>query len=106
MQRIAFVFKIKPELKEEYKKDHDNTWPELAKAMKDSGMRNYSIYFRKDGTLFAYLEVDDFSKANSTLEKTDVSNRWEKHMERYFIKKDRSVLGPEKEMLEEVFHLD
>ena len=73
--------------------------------MKDL-FKNYSIYFRKDGTLFAYLEVDDFSKANSALERTDVSIRWEKLMDRYFVKKDSSVLGPETEMLEEVFHLD
>ena len=74
--------------------------------MKDVGIHNYSIYFKKDGTIFAYLEVDDFNKASFILEKTEISNKREKYMDRYFIKEDSSILGPEKEMLEEVFHLD
>ena len=32
MQRIAFILRIRPELKEEYKKAHDNIWPELKKT--------------------------------------------------------------------------
>lgn len=106
MQRIVFIFRIKPELKDKYKKDHDNIWPELVKAMKNTGISNYSIYFRKDGTLFAYLEADDFDKASTYFERSAISSKWEKYMDRYFIKKDSKVLGPEKEMLEEVFHMD
>ena len=45
MQRIGFTMKIKPELKDQYKKAHDEIWPELAKAINDYGMHNYSIYF-------------------------------------------------------------
>jgi len=106
MGRAAFMFRIKPELKDEYKKAHDEIWPELARAIGDVGIRNYSIFFRKDGTLFAYLEVDDFNKAMGELGKTDVNARWQKYMDKYFVKQDQSILGPEIEMIEEVFHLD
>lgn len=106
MGRAAFIFRIKPELKDEYKKVHDEIWPELSKAIRDVGIRNYSIFFRKDGTLFAYLEVDDYNKAMGELGKTDVNTRWQKCMDKYFIKQDKSILGPEIEMIEEVFHLD
>lgn len=106
MGRAAFMFRIKPELKDEYKKAHDEIWPELAKAIRDVGIRNYSIFFRKDGTLFAYLEVDDFNKAMGELGKTDVNARWQKYMDKYFVKQDQSIMGPEIEMIEEVFHLD
>jgi L-rhamnose mutarotase len=107
MQRAGFIFKMKPELKEEYKKIHDEIWPELTKALNDYGMHNYSIFFRKDGTLFAYLEVDgDFSKTMEEFGKTDVNKRWQQYMDRFFVKEDSSVLGPEVEVLEEVFHLD
>jgi len=107
MKRIGFVFKIKPELKDEYKKAHDEIWPELAKAINDYGMHNYSIFFRKDGTLFAYLEAtDDFEEKNAEFSKTDINYRWQKYMDKYFVKEDKSILGPEIEMLEEVFHLD
>jgi len=44
MARYAMIWKIRPELKEDYKKDHTNIWPEMAEALKDSGYKNYSIY--------------------------------------------------------------
>jgi len=106
MGRTAFMFRIKPELKDEYKKAHDEVWPELVKAIRDVGIRNYSIYFRKNGTLFAYLETDDFDSAMIKLSKMDVNTRWQKYMDKYFVKNDSSIIGPEMEVLEEVFHLD
>jgi len=106
MRRKAFIFKIKPELKDEFKKDHDNIWPEVIKVMKDAGERNLSINFRKDGTLFVYLEIDDSVKASPTPKSADINDRWGKHLERYFVKDDSSVAGPEIEMLEELFHVD
>ncbi len=106
MKRAAFIFKIRPELKDEYKKVHDGIWPELADAIRESGISNYSIFFRKDGTLFAYLEAEDFDGAMAKLGKTDVNARWQKYMDKYFVKEDPSILGPEIEMIEEVFHLD
>jgi len=106
MTRVGSIFKIKPELKAEYRKAHDEIWPELAKAIGDAGISNYSIYFRKDGTLFSYMETDDYEKSMAKLAKTDVNARWQEHMEKYFVKEDKSILGPEIEILEEVFHLD
>ena len=106
MVRIGSIFKIKPELKDEYRKTHDKIWPEMAKAIKDVGIRNYSIFFREDGTLFSYREVDDYEKAMKELAKKDVNVRWQKYIEKYFVKGDKSILGPEIEILEEVFHMD
>ena len=107
MQRIGFTFKMKPELKAEYTKAHDEIWPELAKAINDYGMHNYSIFFKKNGTLFAYMEVEgDFQEQMEEFSKLDVNKRWQDYMDKYFIKEDKSILGPEIEMLEEVFHLD
>ena len=106
MKRHGFLFRIKPELKGEYKKDHDEIWPDMARAIRESGIRNYSIFFRKDGTLFAYYECEDAAKAMEYMSKTEVNPRWQKAMEKYFIKKDPTILGPEMEDLEEVFHID
>ena len=107
MQRIGFTFKIKPEMKNEYKKAHDKVWPELVKAIKDLEISNYSIFFKEDGTLFAYLEIEgDYGRAMAELSKLEISQKWEKCMDKYFVKEDKSILGPEKVMLEEVSHLD
>ena len=45
MLRIGSVFKIKPELKDDYKKDHDEIWPEYKKAIREAGLKNYSLAF-------------------------------------------------------------
>ena len=106
MKRYAFIFRIKPELKAEYKKAHDEIWPDMARAIRDSGIRNYSIFFRRDGTLFAYLEAEDPTAAFAYIGKQEVNVRWQQAMEKYFVKEDATVLGPEMEELEEVFHID
>ena len=43
MKRVGFIFKLKLELKNEYKKAHDEIWPELAKAINNHGIHNYSF---------------------------------------------------------------
>jgi L-rhamnose mutarotase len=76
MQRVGFSLKINPELKEGYKKAHDEIWPELVEAMKTRGVKNYSIFFKKDGTIFAYLESEkDFEKISAEIAELDVSKR-------------------------------
>jgi len=107
MNRVGFIFKIRPELKNEYKKAHDEIWPELVKAMTDCGMHNYSIYFREDGTCFAYMEIEgDFNKQMEELSKLEVTKRWQKIMDKHFVNEDKSIHGPEMKKLEEVFHMD
>ena len=106
MNRHAEAFRIRPELVSEYKKCHDEIWPEMAKAIEDSGIRNYSIFFRGDGTLFAYFECEDAEAAFASIRKQDVNARWQAAMEKFFIKRDSAIVGPETEELREVFHLD
>ena len=107
MQRVAFSFRIKPELKAGYKKAHDEIWPELAQEITRHGISNYSIFFRPDGTLFGYLECKgDFEEASAKMAELEVSKRWQEYMDGYFVKDDESTVGPEMVPLEEVFHLD
>jgi len=105
MTRIGFTFKIKPEFKDEYKKAHDEIWPEQVKALRDSGFKNYASFFSKDGTIFNYLETDDFEKTLNNLSKMESNTRWQKFMDKYFVKEDNSKVGPDIIMLEEVYHL-
>ena len=106
MKRYSFLMRIRPELRTEYEKAHDEIWPDMAKAIRDSGIRNYSIYFRPDGTLFAYLESNDPALSFEKLGKTEANARWQKAMDRFFVKKDPKTVGPDVEEIEEVFHID
>ena len=59
MQRRAFSLKIKAGVKEEYKRRHDEIWPEMRQMLADAGLRNYSIWMMGDDMLFGYYETDD-----------------------------------------------
>ncbi len=44
MQRHAFKIQMKPGGVAEYKKRHDEIWPELAAQLKAAGISDYSIF--------------------------------------------------------------
>lgn len=60
MQRKAFKMFLLPGFEEEYKRRHDEIWPELSEYLKTFGISNYSIFLDKETlVLFAYLEAPD-----------------------------------------------
>ena len=44
MKTVAFKMKLKPGTEAEYKKRHDEIWPELKSLLKESGISNYHIF--------------------------------------------------------------
>ena len=63
MYRNAFTMKLKPGYEKEYKKRHEEIWPELSKLLSDCGISDYSIFLdEKTGILFAFQKLkDDFN---------------------------------------------
>lgn len=57
VKRFGQVNRVRPEVLEEYKRIHVKIWQEIEDAIRESGIINYSIYY-KDGFLFAYFEYD------------------------------------------------
>ena len=55
MKRFGQLIGLRPEVLEEYKRYHAAVWPEILDAIREAGIRNYSI-FHFDGKLFAYFE--------------------------------------------------
>ena len=105
MQHIAFIINLKPGADPvEYKRRHDEIWPEMVAALRGAGLHNYSI-FRDGSKLFAYLEVEDLERMRQTLA-TDATNaRWQAYM--------RDMISPDIDpetgflrLLPEMFHLD
>jgi L-rhamnose mutarotase len=80
MQRIAFLMKLKPGHEEEYKRRHDEIWPEMLAALRNAGVHNYSIYLHGE-QLFAYLETDDFEHMTKTLASDPINARWQTSMQ-------------------------
>ena len=52
MQRVGFEMKVHLDMVDEYKQRHDDIWPEMSEALIRTGWRNYTIFFKDDGTLF------------------------------------------------------
>ena len=66
MQRKAFKMFLLPGYEAEYKKRHDEIWPELVDLLHEVGIQNYSIFLDEDtSTLFAYLEAPDLKQLDS-----------------------------------------
>ena len=76
MERILFTMEIFPGTEAEYKRRHDEIWPEMVEALRDSGVANYSL-FRRGTEIIAYAEcTPDAVTAFRTAGATDVNRRW------------------------------
>jgi len=53
MTNYAWVLEVRPGYEDEYKKRHDEIWPEMVEMLSEAGLRNYNI-FRHGLTLFGY----------------------------------------------------
>ena len=76
MQRLCFTFELHEGAEAEYKKRHDEIWPELVAAIKDAGFSNYSLFLR--GTqVVAYAEIEpDLDTAMARLGESEHNARW------------------------------
>lgn len=102
--RHAFRMQLEPGNVAEYKKRHDEIWPELAQAIKDAGQSNYTL-FRRGTTVIGYVECEpDAETALARIAATDVNARWSKWFEE-IIRSPRTPDGAF-ERFDEVWHLD
>jgi L-rhamnose mutarotase len=101
-ERSAFVLRVRPDKIDEYLAAHREVWPDLLRALKDSGIKNYSI-FRDGNRVFGYFEADDLAAAADYLGQQEVSTRWQDAMAELLEERVPDE-GPPR--LEEVFRLD
>jgi L-rhamnose mutarotase len=106
MRRYCFLLQVRPELLTEYQDRHRAVWPEMLQALRQSGWRNYSIFARPDGLLVGYVEAEDLAAAQQAMAATEVNERWQREMRRYFVGLEGR--GPDDAfvLLEEIFNLE
>ncbi len=87
----------------EYEQRHNPVWPELAAALKEHGVRSYSIFLHAETRqLFACVELEDEARWQA-LAQTPICRRWWAHMKSIMpANTDDSPVSIE---LREVFHL-
>ncbi len=102
-KRVAFKMKIKPGASEEYKRRHDEIWPELSALLKQSGVSDYSIFIDEEtDTLFAVQKVGG-DGGSQDLGNNPVVRKWWKHMSD--IMETNTDFSPVSIPLREVFYL-
>ncbi len=104
MHRNAFKMKLKPGFKKEYKKRHNEIWPELEKLLKEAGIHDYSIFLDEEtNILFAVQKLDDDFEGQQ-LKNHPVMKKWWDYMKD--IMEVNSDNSPVEIPLEEVFHME
>ena len=104
MHRVAFKMKLKPGVVAEYKKRHDEIWPELAAELKAAGVSDYSIFLDEETlTLFAVQKLSDGNTAAQLPNSPMVRKWWNSMAPLMETHPDNS---PVAKPLREVFHLD
>ena len=102
MEKYAWRGKIVPGMQEEYKKRHDNIWPEMKEVLANAGIVNYSIWMQGE-ELFGYYEcekgVDYAAKVQA---ESDVVKKWDEYMKDILIMEKDPVTGAQP-LLTQVF---
>jgi L-rhamnose mutarotase len=98
-----FQFRVRPDRLDEYTRRHAAVWPDMLRALHETGWRNYSLFTRPDGLVVGYFETDDLEAAQAGMALREVNARWQTEMAEFF-----DGEGPDAEMdqLTEVFHLE
>ncbi|MAP39522.1 MAG: hypothetical protein CL879_07895 [Dehalococcoidia bacterium] len=104
MERACFTFEIYPDKVDEYKRRHDEIWPELVEVIRNSGAKNYTL-FRRGTQVIAYVECHpDIATTFSLAGAHEISARWSEWFEDVIV----SLVDEEGNQFsaEEVWHLD
>ena len=58
LEKIAFTMNLKPGFKSEYKKRHDEIWPELVSLLRETGIRITQYFWMKKKMFYLLFCID------------------------------------------------
>jgi L-rhamnose mutarotase len=100
----ANKLKLKPGMAAEYKKRHEEIWPELSSAIRKAGISDYSIFLDEEtGTLFAIQKLATNNTAADLRKLPILHEWWESMIPLMEVNPDHS---PVRVPLKEMFHQD
>jgi len=79
IERFAWHARIKAGTETEYKKRHDNIWPEMTEVLNCAGIHNYSVWL-SGLDLFGYYESENLQKAALIQAESPVVASWNEYM--------------------------
>lgn len=103
MQRVAFKMQLFSGFEAEYKRRHQEIWPELTQLLQQTGITEYAIFLDEPtGILFGFMKVAGL-KALDDLPNQPVMQRWWQYMQD--IMECNADASPVSIPLKEVFYL-
>jgi len=79
-ERIAFRMNLFPGKAEEYEKRHDEIFPELADALRNAGVSDYSIWHDPESNHLIGILTRSDDHTLDALPDTEIMKRWWAHM--------------------------
>ena len=108
-RRFGQVLGLKPEALGEYSSMHVRIWPQIEDALREAGVRNYSIFHFR-GQLFSYFEYvgppHEYAARMQRLAQAPRMREWWDLMEPMQIPLEGRASGAWWAEMQEVFHLD
>lgn len=102
--KVAFKMKLKPGFKEEYKKRHDELWPELKTLLKEQGVSDYSIFFDEETNILFGVQEQGGEGSSQDLGTLEIVKKWWAYMAD--IMEVNSDNSPVTVSMDEVFYLE
>lgn len=103
-EKIAFKMKLHSGKLEEYRRRHDEIWPELVEALHEAKIRDYSIYYDDETRILFATMWRSKDHGLEALSKSELMRKWWSHMA------DIMETHPDNEPiatpLETVFHME
>lgn len=104
MTSHAFKMKLLPGFEAEYKKRHDEIWPELSKLLSEKGIYDYSIFLDEETLiLFAVQKVNEGANLTGLTDEPILKKWWDFMSDIMETNPDNS---PVEKPLKKVFHLE
>lgn len=103
MERFAWKAIVLPGKLEEYKKRHDNIWPEMTTVLNDAGVHNYTIW-NVGNELFGYYECESIEYAAKVQAESPVVDKWNEYMKDVMIMEFDPATGTSVQLKQVFFH--
>ncbi len=82
MERRCFTLRVRPGQEAEYRRRHDEIWPELVEAFHVAGLRDFTLYMRGREVIGTFtVDAPDPAAALARLDEQEASIRWSEHMD-------------------------
>ncbi len=79
-ERYAFRMKLNPGMEAEYRRRHDEIWPELVELLREAGVSDYAIYLDEETNILFGVLTRTATHDMAALPNHPVMKKWWVHM--------------------------